>query len=168
MNRIRAHFAAPLLAVLVLVMLTGCRSAYYSAWEKFGYHKRDLLKSRVIDARDEQQEASEQFKDALTKLKEVYSFEGGNLEKAYRQLQSEFEDAEAKAAAVTQRIRSMETVAADLFKEWEEEIEQISTPSMASASREKLRETRARYEEMRTALVRAEQSMAPILSQFRD
>lgn len=96
--------------------------------KKPGYAKRDILKERVVEARDEQKAASEQFKDALTKLKEVYSFDGGDLEKAYKQLQGEFDASQAQADAVKKRIRSMETVAGDLFAEWEKEIGQISNP----------------------------------------
>jgi hypothetical protein len=167
MNRRAAHLTASLLAG-VLVLAIGCRSAYYAAWEKLGYHKRDILKDRVIDARDEQQAASEQFKDALTKLKEVYAFEGGDLEDTYRDLESEFEEAQQRAEAVRERIESMETVAGDLFEEWEEEIGQISSPSMGASSRRTLRDTQRRYEEMRSALTRAEESMQPVLGQFRD
>lgn len=154
--------------MLLLLTWTGCSTAYYATWEKLGYHKRDLLKERVVEARNEQQAASEQFKDALTKLKEITKFDGGNLEKMYRQLQSEFDDSQARAEAVSKRIRSMESVAQDLFAEWEKEIGQINTPSMASASRQKLRETQARYAEMSAALRKAESTMQPVLTQFRD
>jgi len=47
-----------------LLALVGCQSAYYSAMEKAGIHKRDILVDRVEDARDSQQAAKEQFKDA--------------------------------------------------------------------------------------------------------
>lgn len=151
-----------------LLLLAGCSTAYYAAWEKLGYEKRDILKERVVDARDEQAAASEQFKDALTRLKEVYAFDGGDLEKAYRQLEGEFEDSEARATAVRKRIGSMETVANDLFAEWEEEIGQISNATLASSSRRKLSETRRRFDEMDTALRKAESSMEPVLAQFRD
>lgn len=155
-------------AAALMLWIAGCSTAYYAAWEKLGYAKRDILKERVVEARDEQQAASEQFKDALTKLKEVYAFDGGDLEKAYRQLQGEFDASQAQADAVKKRIRSMETVASDLFAEWEKEIGQISSASMASSSRQKLQETRGRYEEMHAALVKAETSMDPVLGQFRD
>src|SRR5207247_11027995 len=62
----------------------------------------------------------------------------------------------------------METVAADRFREWETEIKEISSESMRSSSREQLRQTRERYEEMHRALKRAEQSMEPVLVKFRD
>lgn len=166
MKRVLGLF--PALAAAWLVCATGCSTAYYAAWEKLGYQKRDILKERVVEARDEQQAASEQFKDALTKLKEVYAFDGGDIEKAYRQLQGEFDDSQSRADAVKKRIRSMETVATDLFAEWEKEIGQISNPTMASSSRRKLAETQARYGEMHGALKKAEASMEPVLGQFRD
>src|ERR1041384_4116511 len=122
------------LCVFAAVVLTasGCRSAVYSTYEKFGVYKRDLLKKRVIAARDEEKEAGEQFKDALTKLRELYGNQNTPLEKTYDQLKGEFEDSNSRAEAVRKRVRDVETVAADLFREWEAEIKQISTESMRS------------------------------------
>ena len=48
-------FLAGLLATATL--LAGCETAYYSAMEKVGFAKRDILVSRVESARDSQQEA---------------------------------------------------------------------------------------------------------------
>lgn len=155
-------------AALALVLVTGCRSAVYSAYEKVGVYKRDLLKKRVVAARNEQKEAGEQFKDALTRLRELYSIQGGDLEKVYDKLKGEYDGSVSKADAVHKRVRDMETVAADLFKEWETEIKEISSESMRSSSREQLRQTRGRYEEMHSALKRAEGSMDPVLTKFRD
>jgi hypothetical protein len=163
---IRAYAAAGLLSVVLASV--GCRTAYYAAWEQFGVHKRDLLKKRVVAARDEQQQAGEQFKDALTRLKELYGFQGGNLEQAYNELKQEYDQSAARADAVRGRVKDVETVAGDLFAEWEKEIGQISTPSLQAGSRRQLQETRARYETMHTALKKAEQSMDPVLVQFRD
>lgn len=149
-------------------LLHGCRSAYYAAYEKVGIYKRDLLKKRVTDARDDQKEAQTQFKDALTRLKEITKYDGGKLEKAYNSLKSEYDDCVTKADAVRGRIKDVETVAADLFKEWEKEITEISTPSLRESSRQQLTATRDRYNELHTALKSAEQSMTPVLTQFRD
>jgi hypothetical protein len=153
---------------LSALLMTGCRSAYYSTWEKFGVYKRDLLKKRVVEARNEQKEAGEQFKDALTRLKELYGFQGGNLEKTYNALSRDYERSVEKADAVRKRIRDMETVAEDLFNEWEKEIREISSANLRESSRGKLRETGARYEDLHSALKRAERSMEPVLAQFRD
>jgi hypothetical protein len=154
--------------VCVALPLVGCKSAYYGAYEKFGVYKRDLLKKYVVSARDDQQKASEQFKDALTKLQEVYAFDGGNLEKQYRELDSEYKQSADRAAAVRKRIADVETVGTDLFKEWEGEIKQITTPSLADGSRKQLRETRAKFDLMLDALKKSERSMDPVLTKLHD
>jgi gas vesicle protein len=165
----RMKWSMGLTAGLALVVaVCGCRSTYYKAYEKLGVYKRDLLKKRVVAARDEEKATGEQFKDALTRLKELYAFQGGDLEKTYDKLKGEYDDSNTRAQAVHKRITDMETVAADLFREWENEIKEISSESMRSSSREQLRQTRERYEEMHTALKRAEKSMDPVLTKLRD
>ena len=162
-------FRFALLAALGLSFLgAGCRSTYYAAWEKLGVEKRDILKKRVVAARDEQKAAGEEFKDAMTRLKEITGFDGGKLEKAYNDLKSDYEDCSSRADAVRKRIKDMETVAADLFAEWEKEITQISTPTLQAGSREQLKATRERYQGLHTALKNAENAMMPVLTQFKD
>jgi hypothetical protein len=151
-----------------LVTLTGCRNAVYSAYEKFGVHKRDLLKKAVVQARDDQQEAGEQFKDALTRLKELYGFHGGNIETTYNALKRDFDRSSAKAEAVRERVKNVETIAADLFAEWEREIKDISAPDLRARSRDQLLRTRERYDDLHAALKRAERSMEPVITQFQD
>src|SRR5438270_136363 len=82
----KSGWRGSVLIVVFCFFFLGCRSVYYSTWEKLGKYKRDLLKENVQEARDDQKKATEQFKDALTRLKEMYGFEGGNLEKTYSKL----------------------------------------------------------------------------------
>jgi hypothetical protein len=160
-----------LLGGLLLISFLGfsaCRSVMYSAYEKVGVYKRDLLKKRVVAARDEEKSAQQEFKDALTRLKELSGFDGGALEKRYRQLQSDYDDAASRVSAVHKRVQDVETVAGDLFAEWEKENQEIGTEALRQASRQQLNDTRKRYSEMHVALKRAEQSMDPILSKLHD
>ena len=157
-----------LLAAVLILNTTGCTSVYYSAYEKIGVYKRDLLKKRVIEARDDQKEAQTQFKDALTRLKEITQFDGGKAESAYRSLKGEYDDCVKQADTVRGRIRAVESVASDLFAEWEKENGEISTPSLKSASRQQLADTRQRYNDLHSALVSAEETMTPVLRQFND
>ena len=157
-----------LLAAVLILGATGCSSVYYAAYEKVGVYKRDLLKKRVIEARDDQQAAQKEFKDALTRLKEITQFDGGEAESAYRSLKSDYDDCVKQADAVHGRIRAVESVAGDLFAEWEKENGEISTPSLRSASKEQLATTRQRYNELHSALMSAEQTMTPVLRQFND
>ena len=114
--------------------------------EKLGYEKRDLLKSAVKKARGEQKEAGEQFQDALTQLKKLTNYNGGNLESAYNRFKGEYEDCEAQATDVRRQISEVDTVARDLFREWEKEIRQYESASLAADSRRKLADTRSRFE----------------------
>ena len=157
-----------LLSVAAVVALTGCRSMVYSAYEKVGIYKRDLLKKRVVSARDEEVGAQKEFKDALTRLKEMTGFEGGELEKRYRDLQSDYDDASSRVAAVHKRVKEVQTVAEDLFTEWDKENREIETPELRQVSRQQLNDTRQRYDDMLTALKRSEQSMDPVLHKLHD
>jgi Protein of unknown function (DUF2959) len=163
----KRDLALPALAV-ILLMLTSCSSVYYNAYETFGVYKRDLLKKRVVAARDEQKAASVEFKDALTRLKEITRFEGGKLESRYRQLQGDYDDCVKRSEGVGTRIKAVETVAEDLFAEWEKEIKQIGTDSLRATSRRQLSATRERYDEMLWALKKAEATMPPVLAKFHD
>src|SRR5688572_1690321 len=138
------------LLTLIMLSLTACRSTYYSAWEKFGKHKRDLLKDNVEHVRDDQQEAAEQFKDALTRLKELYGFQGGDLEKIYNRLNSDYQRSSEQAEVVRNRIQKVEQISSDLFKEWEQEISSIQSPNLRASSRDKLSQTRSKYQSLHT------------------
>ena len=99
-----------------------------------GKEKRHLLRDQVEKAQEDQQEASEQFKDVLTRIKTLYGFEGGALEDAYEKLKADYEESETRAGAVRKRIATVEEIAEDLFKEWEEELKEISDRGLRSKS----------------------------------
>lgn len=156
------------LGAILMAMAAGCSTTYYKTMEMFGKEKRDLLKTRVTEARNEQQKTAEQFKDALTRLRELYGSSGTDLEKMYDRLKTEYDSAELRAKAVHERIAKMETVGRDLFKEWEQEISQIESASLKSDSRAKLRDTQMKFDQLSSSMRRAEASLEPVLKQFRD
>ena len=161
--------ARDIVVVVLLAMLAGgCRTAYYSTMEKFGKEKRHLLRDNVQKAQQEQQQASEEFKDVLTRIKEIYGFDGGDLEKAYKKLKSDYDDCEDRASAVRKRIGNVEQIAADLFKEWDQEIDDMANEEFRSKSRESLKMTKRRYARLHDAMTKAESRMDPVLTQLRD
>jgi len=151
-----------------LLALAGCQSAYYSAMEKAGIHKRDILVDRVEDARDSQQAAKEQFKDALERYRSVVEVKGGDLEKRYDALNRQYEASVASAQDVRARIDAVEDVANALFKEWESELKQYSNASLKAASAKELSRTRAEYRTLLQRMKAAEQRIEPVLSVLRD
>jgi hypothetical protein len=153
---------------LLLTLLTACSGAYYKAAESMGFHKRDILVHRVEKARDSQQEAKEQFKTALEKFTALTGFKGGSLEDRYQQLNAEFDVSQAKAEVVHNRITDIQDVAEALFSEWKHELGQYKDPALRRTSEKKLALTRQRYEQLITAMKRAEARIEPVLSTFRD
>ncbi|MEZ0218590.1 MAG: DUF2959 domain-containing protein [Rariglobus sp.] len=153
---------------VVLVLATGCSSTYYNTLEKFGYAKRDLLVDRVEKAQDAQGEAKEQFASALEKFLAVTKTDGGDLQKKYDALNSEFKRSEARAKEVHERIDAVESVAEALFTEWTQELKQYSNPSLRSESQRQLDVTRRNYENVLRLMRRAADRMDPVLATFRD
>jgi Protein of unknown function (DUF2959) len=162
------HLTLLTIMAVSLLMVLGCAKAYYGAMEKVGVHKRDILVDRVEDARDAQSEAQVQFKDALEQFGSVVNIENTDLKEAYEKLNAEYEDSDAAAKEVSGRIKKVESVAEDLFAEWEKELDLYTNQALRTNSARKLEETRTRYTDMLASMHKAEKSMDPILGTFHD
>jgi len=156
------------IAVLTMFLLAGCQSAYYSAMEKVGVHKRDIMLDRVENAQTAQQDAQEQFKSALEQLSELINYDGGDLASQYELVNDQYEASKASAAEVESRIAAIEGVADALFDEWNEEIQQYSSQTLKRQSQQKLRETQGNYQSLIKAMHRAKDKMTPVLSALKD
>ena len=151
-----------------MLFLVGCQTAYYGALEKFGIHKRDLLVERVEEARDTQEETKEQFKSALEQFSAVVNIESTELKQKYDLFSADLEKSESQAKAVRDRIASVESVAKDLFEEWQTELNQYSNDNLRQVSQQKLTATQLQYDKLIGAMKQAEQKIEPVLTLFRD
>ena len=157
------------LAILLSVsLLSGCQSAYYSAMEQVGIHKRDIMVDRVEDANVAQKDAQQQFTSALEGLKALNNFNGGELEAAYNDVNDQYKDSEAAVNKVKDRIAAIEDVADALFDEWNDELALYKSATLKRDSANKLRATKLQYQKMLSAMKRAEQKMEPVLDTLRD
>lgn len=150
------------------ILLAGCDTAYLATMEKVGVHKRDILVDRIEDTQESQQEGQQQFKDALAQFKSVVSINGGELESVYEKLNSEYEDSEAAANEIHDRIAKVESVSDALFSEWQDEIEQYSNAQMKRDSSAKLKQTKQEYSRLIAAMKKAEKSLDPALKAMHD
>ena len=164
----KAH-AGLVLVLFAVVVGTGCQTVYNTALEKvFGYEKRELLKKSVASLQSEQQDAQKEFKDAMARLRELYGFQGGQLEASYNKLKGSYDNCEAEAKAVQSRIENMEGIASSMFAEWEKELQQYSNPALAASSRQQLGETRTRYAQLSRTVRASADAMKPVLAQLKD
>jgi hypothetical protein len=154
--------------IALALTLAGCSSAYYGAMEKFGIAKREILADRVDATRKAQQEAKEQFADALQRFLAVTKADGGDLQKKYEELNTQFKRSESQAKEVRQRIAAVSDVGEALFREWKQELAQYSNPALRSDSQRQLDTTRRRYDALLGLMQRAAERMDPVLATFRD
>src|SRR4051794_28698279 len=158
-----------LVALLALASaVTGCKSTYYNVMEKFGREKRDILVSRVKDARNEQDAAKEQFKTTLQRFQEVTNFQGGDLEAKYKKLSAEYDRCKDRADAVSNRIAKVQEVANDMFKEWAQENKEYTDADKRRTSEKLLSDTRAKYQQLIALMKKSEEKMPPVLAKFHD
>lgn len=157
-----------ILGAALALSIAACASTYYNTLEKVGIEKRELLVSRVAKAQDSQIEAQQEFTDALEQFRAVVAFDGGDLEDIYDRMSSRFEDTEAQADEVRDRIDAVENVAEALFDEWEGELEDYTSAELRRNSRQQLRDTQSRYNQLMRTMRRSEAALDPVLGQFRD
>ena len=152
----------------LMLMLSGCQSAYYSAMEKVGVHKRDILIDRVEETKDSQQESKEEFQSALERLTTLINFDGGELQDAYNQLNDDYESSLQAANDVSTNINKVEDVADALFEEWRDELEQYKSASLKRESNKKLQTTERQFSQLLRSMRSAESKMEPVLSSLKD
>jgi hypothetical protein len=155
-------------AVVFILALSGCSTAYYSIWQKLGYEKRDILVSRVETARDDQNKAKEQFKSTMDQFKELTGFNGGKLEDEYTTLKASYDKCKDRADAVSTQIAKVDKVANDMFTEWETNLDQYQDQNLRAQSAQKLSESKARYAQLLAAMRTSEQKMKFVLGAFAD
>ena len=148
---------------------SGCQSsAYYSLREKMGTPKREILATRVEDARESQQEAKEQFGSALEQFLAVTKVDSGELAASYAALSRELKLSEDRAKDVRNRIAGVDSVATALFAEWETELSNYASASLREQSAAQLKATRTRYENLARTMQTAADRMDPVLTLLRD
>ncbi|RZU40602.1 DUF2959 family protein [Edaphobacter modestus] len=155
-------------ALLLLLMAVGCTRTYYKAMATLGKEKRDILVSRVKDSKKEQQQAKEQIKTTMESFQALTGFQGGQLEKNYKKLNSEYEKAEDSAKKLHDRIDSIDKVSNDLFREWQKEIDGMENRKLKQQSVEMLRKSRLQEAGYIKSMRQTEARMTPVVAAFHD
>lgn len=155
--------------ILVGVMLlSGCASVQYSALEKVGIHKRDILVDRVEDARDAQTETREQLVSAYEELSALVGHDGGELEEKYKRLSKEVDRSREATEDLDEHLADIDRVSEDLFEEWESELDLYSSAALRSDQEKKLKLARRQFSMMRERMQTARNRVDPVLAVLTD
>jgi Protein of unknown function (DUF2959) len=150
------------------LLLSSCSMLYYSAMERLGKQKRDILVQRILATKKDQQATQQQLKTTLQAFQEVTGFQGGDLEKVYNKLNKEYERSQDRANKLKGRIDSVNDVAQSMFSEWQGEIKQMHNPSLRSQSEVLLRNARRQHARYMKQMRRTEENIQPVLQAFSD
>ncbi|AUJ68576.1 MULTISPECIES: DUF2959 domain-containing protein [Pseudoalteromonas] len=156
------------LSAVLLLLVTGCQSAYYATMEKFGVHKREILVDRVEETKESQEESQKEFQSALERLTTLINFNGGELQEAYNLLNDDYQSSLAAAAEVSSNIDKVEDVANALFDEWQDELEQYSSANLKRESAKQLSQTQRQFERLLRSMRSSEAKMQPVLDSLQD
>jgi outer membrane murein-binding lipoprotein Lpp len=154
--------------VVLVLLLTGCTSTYYKTMRTLGKEKRDILVSRIKDAKKDQDQTREKLKTTMESFQALTGFQGGALEKSYKRLNSDYEDANSQANKLHDKIESIDKVSNDLFKEWQGEINKMGDAKLKAQSTTLLRNATVRQAAYMRAMRKTEDQITPVLAAFHD
>ncbi|TLX49048.1 DUF2959 domain-containing protein [Pseudoalteromonas phenolica] len=156
------------IAAALCLGLSACQTVYYSAMEKVGVHKREILVDRVEATKESQQNSQQEFQSALERLTTLVNFDGGELQTAYEQLNDDYESSLSAASDVSNNIDKVEDVAEALFDEWQDELGQYSNANLKRESEKKLKQTQRQFSKLLKSMRRSEAKMQPVLDSLKD
>lgn len=160
--------AVSLSLIVFSVLLSGCHSTYYKAMSTLGKEKRDILVSRIKDAKKDQDQTKQKLQTTMESFQALTGFKGGSLEKSYKRLNSDYESAASQADKLHDKIQSIDQVSNDLFKEWQGEINAMDNGKLKSQDSVMLRNAKVRQATYMRAMHQTEDQIAPVLKTFHD
>ncbi len=160
--------AGRVLLVLVALSLNACATVQYSALEKIGIEKRDILIDRVEDARDAQEDTRVELVSAYEALSTLIGHDGGELEKRYKALDRAVDRAEDARDDLDGRLTSIDRVSTDLFDEWQDELKLYSSDTLRQDQTQKLAAARRQYAAMRQRMQTARDRVDPVMGVLQD
>ena len=129
---------------------------------------RDLLVDRVEAARESQQEAAEQFRDALTEFKSIVNVPEGELERQYRKLDKAHKRSRSAADDISKRVDRVVSASNRLLDEWRDELGDYNDPALRRIAQQQFDQTREQAARLIASMRETEQRMQPVLASFQD
>ncbi|MBL4670920.1 MAG: DUF2959 domain-containing protein [Arenicella sp.] len=157
--------------ICLALTLSACgtvQKIQYSALEKAGIHKRDILVDRIEKTSKTQEETKKQFQSAYEELVSLVNIDGGGLEKKYKRMVKAVNASEEQAQELDDRIKSVNEVAGAIFEEWQQELKEYQSASLRRTSEANLNSTKQRYAVIYSKMQTSQQRVEPVLKVLQD
>ena len=129
---------------------------------------RDLLVDRVEDARDSQQHAADEFRDALSEFKAVVNLPESDLEKQYNKLNKAHIRSKKAAEDINKRVDRVVKASNRLLDEWRAELKDYNDPELRRLAEQQFDQTRQHASQLIASMREIEDRMQPVLNSFQD
>ncbi len=157
-----------LFVAVLAVVATACSTVKYGALEQVGIYKRDILVDRVEDARDSQSETREELLAAYEELNLLIGEDGGELERQYKRLNRKVERSRDAIQELDDHLGAIDKVSADLFTEWQEELDQYNSAALRRDQEQKLKDSRTQFASLRQRMQIARDRVDPVMAVLTD
>ena len=160
-----------LLLIALMLNLMACETTQnikYTALEKVGIHKRDILVDRIKDTSVTQEKTKQEFQTAYQQLSSLVKVNDNGLEAKYNKLKKAVESSESRTDDLKKRIAKVDQVANALFTEWAQELDQYTSPNLRSISASNLNTTKQRYAVIYQKMQSSYNNVLPVLKILQD
>lgn len=159
------------ISLILLLSLSACgtvQKVQYSALEKVGIHKRDILVDRIEQTTEAQAKTKTQFKSAYEELASLINVDAGGLESKYKRMAKAVKVSEKSADELDSRIDSVDEVAKALFAEWKAELSSYQNAKLRQTSAQNLDDTQQRYNAIYQKMRESQARVTPVLQVLQD
>jgi len=160
-----------LILCFIVLSLSACgttQNLKYSALEKVGIHKRDILVDRIKDTSTAQEKTKQEFQSAYQQLSGLVDVQDNGLEKKYNKLKKAVEESEERTEDLEERIAKVDEVANALFEEWQQELNEYQSANLRAISAKNLNTTKQRYAFIYKKMQESYAKVLPVLNVLQD
>jgi len=164
----RTAFLSALTAIVApCAFLSGC--SLLGGDQKNSLNQVDVLLASIQSVQAESGVSKERSHAALEQLVQLTKPEfEGDAAQAYASLVAAIETSQAQAEKLAESVEPMKDAAADVFKQWTKDLEEMHNSRLRAQSRARMEETRKRYEAVVGASAVAQTSLEAFNADLHD
>jgi hypothetical protein len=156
-----AAITMTVLAASSAILLSGCGTTS-------GYKQADKTGAGIAEFRDEIVNGKKAVDSTMKALSDIAATANTDPRKAYEQYSKEVANLESTAAKIRKRSQSMQAQGQAYFKQWEQEMAQVSNPDVRKLAEERKAKLQSTFESIRKFAEPLKAQFDPWMSDLKD
>lgn len=162
------HCLLPLAFLWIAAPLAAADLGQMVSGEPPGVHQTEKLAKKAEKMIDEVEKAQQQVRETLTSYDALLFGNATDLRKPYRALDAELDRCDKRREAVRRRADAARAEATDYFRAWAGSLPLIESADLRARSEARLRDSKARFDGIIDAGLRAAAAYQPFVGRLRD